>query len=186
MKFKKIVFVLIVLIIAIINCKTAYAKDDYSLKTNVIIDEEEIKLVINIDEAKLEMVGMQGTLNYNNNVLELKELNSKKEGWNVTALNKETGAFLYEITDELFYDKTAYLKAGDEVLEAVFNIKNKKNTEVKMTDVKVVNLNFETIEISDNNVKIKLQNATLIVVIVVAILICVLIIAIVIKKKMKK
>ena len=158
MKINKIILSLILMIVFLFSSNIVKAIDTYKLNTEVSNENNEIHLKIKLDNAKTGIVGMQGTINYDEKALELKEVKVKKEGYNVTTLNKETGAFVLEIDDQIFFDEAAYINGNDEILDITFNIKKKKNTEVKLSDIKLVNVvDAETVTSSVNEIVNKID-----------------------------
>ena len=188
MKTKKILFLLVGVLMLLSSLYGVYAGNGYSVNVVSTITEEkdEVKIGLNIDEATLKIVGMQGTIEYNKDILELKEVNTKKDNYNVTALNKENGTFMVEINDEMFYEESAYLQSGDEIVEAIFDVKDQKNTDIKISEIKMVNSNFETFDVEDVSEKIALGSNMFTIIVTIFIIVVIAIIIVFAIRKIKK
>lgn len=184
---KKIHIFIVLICILFFFTPIAIASSEYSISADTsILKNEELNLEISLEKATNKILGLQGEINYNQDVLELKKIEILKEGWNITALNKETGAFLLEITDELFYNNNAYIGEKDKVLKAIFELKKNENTEIKIKGVKAVNSDFETINLDESIIKVNLANSNLVAIVITIFIILAIILLIVFTKVRRK
>ena len=188
---RKVLFVVIFMFL-LFNLDLVYAQGGYNLNMEAreLEGKDEIIVEIKFNEASEKILGMQGKITYNKDDLELEEIKVENKAWNVTAFNKESGLFMLEINDEEFFNQDKYFGTGEKILDAIFKIKKRENIEVKISEIKVVNSNFETIDIEDNNVKLEFENNNVfllkILLLIVVISFIAVVLIIILKKKNKK
>lgn len=187
MRLIKKIFFIVIFLFLLFNLNLVYAQGSYKLnmEVNELEGKDEIVVEIKFKEASEKILGMQGEITYDKDILELEEIKSGKEAWNVTAFNKENGIFMIEINDDEFFNQDKYFGAEDKVLDAIFKIKKRENTEVKISGVKVVNSQFETTNIDEENININFENNSFspTILLVFGLIIVILVLTIIILKK---
>lgn len=168
---KKLIVILanIVLLLCIMTNIVFGSSETLSLKK--VEENEYIEVYLSISGEDVQLMGVQGTLTYDKDALELVEKNVKKADYSITAYNEETGIFMIEVSDSAFYNKEAYIHSNDEFLELKFKVKNKKSSQIKISDVKTVNGNFETNELESKTIDINNQNSSIIIYIAIAVIV---------------
>jgi hypothetical protein len=168
------------------------ATEGYSINianTEAINENDELKVTIKMEEVKNSILGVQGTLEYDKDILEITEINTLKDSWMIT-FNEENGTFLLEISDDSFYDENEYIHDNEDFLEIKFKVKDgNKRVDLKISNIKVVDNEFNTIEIEDFSKTIKENNSFKIVVIIMIVIFLVIFMIIgrkIIKRKLNK
>lgn len=185
MKSRKIFLLLVLFIFVMFNLQCVHAQSNYKINMEYKDVEESNEIIVDISlkEAQEKILGMQGKIEYDSNLLELDKINVNSDAWNVTAFNKENGEFMIEISDDSFNDESKFMGSGNKILDAVFKIKKRSNTQIKISEVMAVNSKFETIEIDNDEVNINSIN--FIYIFIVGLIICVIIFSIIFIRKRK-
>lgn len=158
--FKNIFFICLVLLVSLIVIVNYYGINMYST-TEIICGKnakvgEEFSVLFNIKGSEDGILGIQGTINYDKEIFKILDKSIKKEGWMISAFNEETGIFMLEITDQDFFDKELYIYNKEEIVEFVFEVNEeilKEKTDIEISNIKVVDSNYKTIEIKSNTNK---------------------------------
>ena len=174
--FKKISVSVIVLLLIILNIFSDFSiatSDEYiSLKSEKIEDTDKIKIIFNVSGLEKGVLGLQGTLNFDHEVLELEDAKINDENWKMTALNKENGKFIAEISDEEFFNEEKFLYEKEGFIEFIFkNLKKSNNCEITVSDLKLVDSSFKTIELEALTIKYKSINIYLISIVIIVIIV---------------
>lgn len=160
MKIKNYILILISFCMLMFCPSVVKATDGYVLNMELsnINENNEITLEINSNKLETSILAMQATIIYDKNILEITDSKVFKTNWNITAFNKDNGTFMLEINDEKFYDESSYIKSNEKILEIQLKFKDKKNTEIKVSDIKIVDVNFETIEVDELSKNLNTKN----------------------------
>ena len=162
---KKVLNICFIIILFVnIFAQNTFANNENSVQikgNDKINPGEEMVLTLSVAGDEKGIVGMQGTIKYDKETFELINIESIKEEWSVTVFNKETGMFMIEPSDDMLYDKDSYIYNQEDLIK--ITIKAKENVKIKnqtigIEEVKIVNGDFETIEIE--NISNKLLNET--------------------------
>lgn len=181
-KLQIVFIILIILVFSVIPFVYGASNQYVDLSYEEIKENEEINVKISVNKLDIGLLGLQGTLKFDPENYELIDAKINDENWMLTAFNKENGKFLAEITDEAFLDKSQHLYEKDDFI--VFTLKKMKNvnkSNIELTDIKMVNSNYETIEVE--NLMIKEKSSVNIVVIMILIVVIVLLLTIILKNK---
>ncbi len=188
MKSKTVFTIIILVILLLINVKVM-ATDGYSLdvqSTEIADETNELKITVRTKETKSSILGIQGSLKYDTDTLEIIDANALKDSWMLT-FNKENGMFLLEINDNSFYDENEYINSNEEFLEIRFKVKDKnKKVNLEISNIKIVDKQFNTVEVENLSKTIKDNNTFKIIIILIVVLVIMFIFMMIIIKKKKK
>ena len=139
---------------------------------------EEITIKVKINKNDSGVLGAQGRITYDKNAFELVETKALNENLTLSAFNEENGMFMLEITNEAFNDSDLYIYDETEVLEVKLKAKQDsgiRKTDFQVSEIKVVDSSFETIDVENTSKKIRIRgnglSITSIVIIVVVIIV---------------
>ena len=145
--------------------------------------ENEIVVHFSIHDLEEGILGLQGTLNYDHENLELVDIKINDDNWIISAFNKDNGKFIAEIGDEGFFNTDMHIKDKDNFIDFKFkDLKKSNNYKLELTDIKLGNMQ-ETIEVEPIQIKIK---STINIFAVIVIIIILIIVCIILKNKRKK
>ena len=134
-------------------------------------------------------MGMQAKLDIDSNIFEVVDKTVLKDGWMLTMYNEENNAFLLEITDDAFEDKSAYIYDNEQMIKLTLKVKDQAKpgkAEIKLTDVQLADSNFDVLEVEEAKQMIKINGINMnVVFIIVGIVIIILAVAILVKKRKK-
>ena len=147
------------------------------------INDDEIVIHISVHGLEEGILGMQGTLNYDHDNLEITDIKINDENWMISAFNDENGKFLAEISDEAFFNTDLQLKGKDNFIDIIFkDLKKSNKYDIELTDIKLGNID-KTIE--SEPVKIKLKSTINIIVIIASIIFLIVACFCIVKRKHK-
>ena len=170
-------------------CTKVQAKNEnnISISGNSIVNPgDEVVLSINLAMPTDGILAAQGTLKFDKNKFELIDKKIKKDKWSITAFNEENGMFILETTDEALYDKNSYIYESEGIMDITLKVKDDAkfiSSKIELTDVKIVNDNFKTIELKSISKRIKLKSSIIIIILIIIVLIIIAAGFIVIKKR---
>ena len=140
---KIIIFTIIInIIIQIISIKKVEAIEasdlaEVTLTTSGGITQgETVTITIGVNGTTKGVAGLQGTLEYDKDILEYVEKTMLYDGWRCTGYNNDTGIFLAEISNTS--DKNSYITTSTPVISFTFKIK--ENAKIGVTEFGVSNL----------------------------------------------
>lgn len=189
---KIILFVILVLLLILSHKVEASNSASIELKMEEPInDNKEIIVEMSIKGIEKGILGIQGTLVYDKEKIEILETTITNENFKLTAWGEDTGTFMIEIADEAFYNKDAYIYSEENILKLKIKVKDNANlnkTSIEIKDCKLVDSDFQTIEVTTNNSSITLGNVNKIknILIIVILVIIVMVVIFYFIKKQKK
>ena len=186
---KSIIILFLIISIFVLLCSPVKAEEGYSFNVEVesINKEENILKVYLKVNTQSNLLGIQGKVEYDKDVLELTEKKAMKEGWNITAFNDEDGNFLLEISDEAFFDTSKQINGEDKIIERTYKIKSKKSkTDISVKDIKFVNSDLQTINVDDTIDSITINMKKILIGVILVIIVLIVFTFCIIKKVKKK
>lgn len=161
-KVLNICFIIILFVNILVQNCLANNENSVQIKGNDNINQgEETTLTLSVSGNDKGILGMQGTLKYDKEAFELINIESIKEKWLVTVFNKENGTFMLETSDDMLYDKNSYIYNQEDVIKITIKAKENakvKNQSIEIEDVKIVNGDFETVEVTNITNKVLNEN----------------------------
>ena len=155
---KVIIFTIITnIIIQIISIKQVNAEETSDLAEITLatsggnVQGDKVTITIGVNGTKEGVAGLQGTLEYDKNVLEYEGKTMLYSGWRCTGYNNDTGIFLTEISSTT--DKDSYITTQFPVISFTFKIKDNAKigaTQFIVSDIVTVNSNPKERKISTN------------------------------------
>ena len=147
-------FILIVILIMFATISNATDIANITLSTVDTANKgDNINVAIVVKGTQAGVQGIQGTLNYDSNILEYVSNSTEKEGWKITGYNNTTGIFLAEITNVT--DSGCFVYNTEKVVS--FNFKVKDTTSLKETKINLSNV----IAVGANNIESVEDNKTI-------------------------
>lgn len=154
--FKKILIIMILALLSMsINVKA-------STTNTTIVGEDEctkgdvITLEVKVQGTEKGLIGAQGKISYDNEVLEYKSCEIIASGWKNLTFNQNTGIYLAEI--ETIGDEEAFVKTETSILRFKFQVKEttKTNTTVSIDDIIYTDSEYQTIDSGNVSKTIKI------------------------------
>lgn len=154
--FKKILIIMIFTLLSMsINVKA-------STTNTTIVGEDEctkgdvITLEVKVQGTEKGLIGAQGKISYDKEVLEYKSCEIVALGWKHLTFNENTGIYLAEI--ETIGDEKAFVKTETAILRFKFQVKEttKTNTTVSIDEIIYTDSEYQTIDSGNVSKTIKI------------------------------
>ena len=154
--FKKILLIMIVTVLSM----SIYVKA--STTTTTLVGENEsnigdtITLEVKVQGTEEGIIGAQGKIAYDKDVLEYKSCEIVASGWKDLTFNENTGIYLAEI--ETIGDEKSFVKSETAILKFKFQVKEttKTNTTVNINEIIYTDSGYQTIDSGNVSKTIKI------------------------------